>query len=110
MNIDLITKKLPDWIEAGNPLRSLLFSKVKIVRNVIGFSFPGKSTDKSKLEIRDVVLNAMNNTLSSFNLHVFNIEELSKIHRAILIERRIIPEQYADGNLVGKAIALSDDE
>ena len=75
MNIDLITKKLPDWIEDGNPLRSLLFSKVKIVRNVIGFSFPGKSTDKSKLEIRDVVLNAMNNTLSSFNLHVFNIEE-----------------------------------
>ena len=110
MNIDLITKKLPDWIEAGNPLRTLLFSQVKIVRNIIGFSFPGKSNDKSKHEIHDIILNAMNNTLSSFNLHIFKIEELSKIHRTVLIERRIIPEQYAEGNLLGKAIAISEDE
>ncbi len=110
MNIDLLPKKLPDWIKTGNPLRSLFFSKVKLVRNIIGFSFPGKSTDNNRLEIRELIIKAIKNTLTSFNLNIFNLEELSKIHRLILVERRLIPEHFAEGNLIGKTVALSADE
>ncbi|MCD4656623.1 MAG: hypothetical protein K8S87_03665 [Planctomycetes bacterium] len=110
MNIDLLPKKLPDWLKTGNPLRALFFSKVKFVRNIIGFSFPGKSNNDSKLEVRELILKAIENTLTSFDLHIFNLEELTKIHRAILVERRIIPEHFADGNLIGNSVAISDDE
>jgi len=110
MQIESLAKKIPEWINDGNPLRSLLFSKVLLVRNIIGFSFPGKSSNDGKLETRDLAVKAIENTLAGENLTIFNMEDLTELQRKVLVERRLIPREFAEGNIIGRSVAITSDE
>ena len=83
----------------------VISSRIRLARNLAGFSFPGKSDSQTRIEIRDQTENVLT-PAALVNIH---IEDLPKIEKQFLVERHLISEELAKGGQ-GQGVCISKDE
>lgn len=87
--IDSLLDHFPVWLEKTGPYSELvLFSKVSLYRNVGGYKFNMKNSDKEKEEILDLLIEGIG-TLSSFG-NVITLKDLKENERELFVERNFI--------------------
>jgi protein arginine kinase len=87
--IDSLLDRLPVWLEKVGPYSEIvLFSKVSLYRNLGGYKFNKKNSDKEKEEILDLLVEGIT-TLSSFE-NVIPLKDLKDNEKELFAERNFI--------------------
>ena len=83
----------------------VISSRVRFARNLAEFVFSDKLTPEKKLEIREIVEQA----LSPANLENIHMEDLRPVERQVLVEQHVISEELAKGKM-GQGVCISKDK
>jgi protein arginine kinase len=104
--IDSLLDHFPVWLEeVGLYSEMILFSKVSLYRNLGGYKFNKKNSNKEKEEILDLLVEGIN-TLSSFE-NVISLKDLKDNERELFAERNFISrDDLSDFRFLG--LALND--
>jgi protein arginine kinase len=104
--IDSLLDQLPVWLEKVGPYSDMiLFSKVSLYRNLGGYKFNKKTSDKEKEEMLDLLIEGIQ-TLSSFE-NIISLRELEDDEKRFFVERNFISRDQA-GNCKFLGLALND--
>ncbi len=106
--IDSLLDHFPVWIEEVGPYSEIvLFSKVSLYRNIGGYKFNKKNSDKEKEEILDLLIEGIN-TISSFE-NIIPLKDLKDNERELFAERSFISrEELRNYHFLG--LALNDSQ
>ena len=104
--IDSLLDHLPVWLEKIGPYSEMvLFSKVSLYRNLGGYRFNKKTSEKEKEEILDLLVEGIN-TLSSFE-NIIPLKDLKGNERELFAERNFISrDELRNCSFLG--LALND--
>ena len=108
--ISALVQHLPRWLDEDDHLKVNLATRIRLVRNVVGFCYPQRLQNDDRLEVRALILKAFEQVSGFADYNIFKLEELTETEKQILTERRLVPKNFIFGNLVGRAVLLSDDE
>lgn len=110
MKIEELLKSPSEWVKAEGPnSKIVLSSRVRLARNLRGFSFPGwaKKADRQKaLEVILPVVARLAEMRESFSDSMDNITAIDK---QVLVERHLISREHAAKN-VGSGVVINDKE
>jgi protein arginine kinase len=88
-----------EWLRGEGPLSEIVIStRIRLARNIAGFSFLPRADADVRQEIADTVESAIDRgkCLES-HVHV-RIDELDELDRRMLVERQLISRQQAEGS------------
>jgi protein arginine kinase len=106
--IDSLLDHFPVWIEKVGPYSEIvLFSKISLYRNIGGYKFNKKNSDREKEEILDLLIEGVN-TVSSFE-NVIPLKEIKDNERELFAERCFISrDELRNYHFLG--LALNDSQ
>ncbi len=104
--IDSLLDSLPVWLEKVGPYSDMvLFSKVSLYRNLGGYKFNMKNSDKEKEELLELLIEGVS-TNSSFE-NIIQLKALKDDERELFAERNFISrDELRDCSFLG--LALND--
>jgi protein arginine kinase len=104
--IDSLIDHFPVWLENVGPYSEIvLFSKISLYRNLGGYKFTRKNSDKEREEILDLLIEGMD-VLSSFE-KVIPLKDLKDNERELFTERDFLSrDDLRDSRFLG--LALND--
>jgi protein arginine kinase len=86
------------WLRGDGPEAEIVFScRVRLARNLEGFTFPPWATNSVLRDVSDKVLNAVNKSDYLKNSRLINMSELSGTERRFLLERHLISPEFSAG-------------
>lgn len=91
--------------KASHPI--LLMSRIRLARNIEGFSFPGWSDSEKKLQIYELCRGAIEQVEEFSPCIHFSIESLDKNERQYLVERHLISKELCEGE-IGAGVTIDD--
>lgn len=96
------------YLQNGNEDDVILFSKIKLVRNISGVKF-GPKARKEDLE---TVFNKMKQITPAigYGLKFIELDNIPLVDRECLVEKHIITEKFAEGKYPKSAIIMNDEE
>jgi protein arginine kinase len=104
--INSLLKSLPGWLGKTGPYSDMiLFSKVSLYRNLGGYKFNRKTSEKEKEEILELLFEGIS-PLSSFK-NVISLKDLKDSEKQLFVERNFITKSQA-GNCKFLGLALDD--
>lgn len=83
-------------------------TRVRLARNIAGFSFPQWADDSQRVEVRDMVLSALSGASQMNGGIMVRMDEVSEIKREILKEEHLVSREFVSGSS-GGALSLSRD-
>ncbi len=88
------------WLRGDGPEAEIVFScRVRLARNLEGFTFPPPAHDSVLGDVSDKILNAVNKSDYLKNSRLINMSELSSTERRFLLERHLISLEFSAGGL-----------
>ena len=114
-DFDFGSVSLGKWIEDKGPYQDVVVSsRIRLARNLKGYSFPGRlSSDKQK-EIVEKVSAVLKKSSVKDNLgtlHTVWLKDVPAIQRQVFVEKHVISPQHAQvSGDSAKAVILRDDE
>jgi len=104
--IDSLLDRFPVWLEkVGSHSDIVLFSTVSLYRNIGGYKFNKRNSEKEKEEILDLLIEGMS-SISSFE-NVFPLKDLKDSEKELFAERNFISRnELGDCRYIG--LALND--
>ncbi len=104
--IDSLLDRFPIWLEkVGSQSDIVLFSMVSLYRNIGGYKFNKRNSEKEKEEILDLLIEGMS-SISSFE-NVFPLKDLRDSEKELFAERNFISRNEL-GNCRYIGLALND--
>jgi len=96
--------KGPDW-------DVVLSSRVRLARNLEGYSFPHLMEDRSRILVREQLVEAIKtlNVGSDDHFVTLNMDLLPEADRQALVEKHLISDELAKGE-IGRSACISKDE
>jgi len=86
------------WLRGDGPEGEIVFScRVRLARNLEGFTFPPRAHDSVLRDVSDKVLNAVKKSDYLKNNRLINMSELSGTERRFLLERHLISLEFSAG-------------
>lgn len=86
------------WLRADGPEAEVVFScRVRLARNLEGFTFPPWAHDSVLKDVSDKVLNAVKRSHYLKNSRLIKMSELSSTERRFLLERHLISPEFSSG-------------
>jgi len=106
---------LGKWVEEKGPYQDVVVSsRIRLARNLKGYSFPGRlSTDKQKEIVEKVsaVLKKSSVQEALGKLHTVWLKDVPAIQRQVFVEQHVISPQHAQvSGDSAKAVILRDDQ
>lgn len=110
MNIDNLVKNSGEWLQNSGPCSDIVISsRARLARNLESYKFPLSADNEEKEEILSVIVSALKRTADGKNLHVIDLDDVSKLDRRFLVERHLISKEQEEDD--GKrAVVISSDE
>ena len=104
--INPLVDRFPAWLEESGPYSEMiLFSKVSLYRNLGGYKFNKKTTDKEKEQILSLLFEGIS-TLSDFENYI-TLKDLEDRDKRFFLERHFISrKEYKNSDYIG--LALND--
>ena len=111
LNRDQIKTFLPEWIWGQGGSDDVAFSsRIRLARNLRGFTFPGYANDKQLTAINQQIEQAVKNKSSPFGeLSFIRIEELNPNDRVILVEKHLCSPQFVERPHL-RSLAVNQDQ
>lgn len=96
------------YLQSGNESDVVSTTRIRIARNIKGFSFVNRYTKKDALKIVDI----MEKTVPSlgYGLKLIKLKDLDDITKISLVEKHLISPEFAYNKEDIGAIAINDDE
>jgi len=99
-----------EWLQGHGPDTDVVISsRVRLARNVAGFPFASRLSDEQRLELTELLRDAVVACLEQNEHEYFNLEELSELDRIFLAERRLISRDHAEAQGL-RGVAFCSDE
>ena len=108
--IESMISRTAGWLAGKGPeAQIVLSSRIRLARNIHGFSFSHWATQDESRKIQDMVKGAIGKSASTRSLTFLESSQLSGLERLILLERHLISREHAEGK-ESRAVAISRDE
>ncbi len=100
---------LSQWVTKKGPQSDIVISsRIRLARNIVGYSYPHFANDEDLAKIIKLVCEAAKNYIEE-KINYINIGELPDIEKELLVEKNLVsPELIKAGK--EKGILLNDDE
>ena len=86
------------WLRGDGPEAEIVFScRVRLARNLEGFTFPPWAVNSVLKSVSDKILNAVNKSDYLKDTRLINMSELSSTERRFLLERHLISPEFSAG-------------
>ena len=96
------------YIGAGEQSDIVVSTRIRLARNIHEFPFPNKLNTKSRMELNNVIKEAVESD-NKYNLRFIEMRTLARFEAASMAERHIISPEFAS-DLDGRALMLSPEE
>lgn len=97
--LDEVVRHAGEWLQGIGPLHEVVIStRIRLARNVRGFSFLSRADGNVKREIAETIVSATRRATQLKNFVHVDVDQLDELDRALLVERHLISKQHADGN------------
>jgi protein arginine kinase len=103
-------QEVGQWLDGSGPDADIVISsRVRLARNVAGFTFFAHAGSDQRVEVYDFIRSRILTTHLNNNFWFLNLEDLSEMERSLLTERHLISTQLAQG-AGARGVAVSHDE
>jgi len=103
-------KGIPTWMQVPAEKQSIILSsRIRLARNLVGYRFPGKADAGELSRVVQDVQEACQGIEMFSGATYLAMEELGKVQRNVLVERRIISPVFADIDHPGMVIVNRDE-
>ncbi len=111
MNVPDRADQTGSWLRVEGPESDVaLSSRVRLARNVAGYPFLSKASDRQKAELVELCRRRIESeSLSVATMLWVDLEQLGPTDRQLLVERHLISRQHADGT-GARCVFVSEDE
>ena len=110
MNLEQFLKKPMEWVESEGPQRKIvLSSRVRLARNLRGFTFPGWAKKAERQKSLDVMLPVVEQLPEMAPSFAVSMDSLAAIDKQVLVERHLISREHAAKN-VGSGVVINEGE
>lgn len=107
MTLDDMVRSHGSWLEAGVGEGPVISSRVRLARNIEGYSFPGWAAEEEKQAVWGKTQGLFQSMETPFNC--WGMAESSELDKEILFERHLISQELA-GKDAGCGVFVSPDE
>lgn len=98
------------WMEAAGPEAEIvLSSRVRLARNITGFSFPSLASDEQREKVLQLIKGIMQKEEAFTDFQILELESLSPLDRQVLVEKHLISPLLAKEARFS-ALMFRDDE
>jgi len=105
MNLDdLLSQTCPWLLGNGEENDIVISSRIRLARNLVGFSFPTRATEQDRRLVRDTVQQAAAELFVKDNYYFVNIQTLPLLDREYLLERQLISRELVETERTHAAI------
>jgi len=107
MQFKTILNNPAEWMLSAGPLGEIVISsRIRLARNLSGYSFPGWATEDDRMLVLDAVKPTVDTLSEMRGAFSSDLRNLSTIRKQVLVERHLISrEQAAKGN--GSAVVMN---
>ncbi len=99
----------PLWCRKEGEARDVvLSSRVRLSRNLAGFTFPEKLTLKDEEEVKNIVLSAVETSNQYKDMEVLYMNDVIPVERMMLFEKRLVSRDFSEGR--NKAVVIRSDK
>ncbi|MFH1746929.1 MAG: protein arginine kinase [Planctomycetota bacterium] len=97
--LDDVVRQAGEWLRGVGPMHEIVIStRIRLARNIRGFSFLTQAETEVKTEIAETIQAAIQKSPVVTDFLSLDVEGLDELDRTILVERHLISRQHADGN------------
>lgn len=96
------------YLQSGNNSDVVFSTRIRLARNIKGFSFVNRYTKKDAIKIVEMMENAIPNL--GYGLKLVKLKDLDDITKLSLVEKHLISPEFAYNKDEIGAIAINDDE
>ncbi len=98
MKLNELSHNLNKWLSGEGPLSDIVISsRIRLARNLAGYKFLSRCTDKQKSEILEKLKKVLMNIDLGSKVFYLSIEEAKALDRHLLVERHLISTHHAFG-------------
>ncbi|MDB6149618.1 MAG: putative ATP:guanido phosphotransferase [Chthoniobacter sp.] len=96
-----------EWLRGDGPHNQIVISsRVRLARNLRGFSFPGWAKKTERLQILETIKARVEELTEMADAHSVYSQDLSALEKQVLVERHLISREHAAKG-VGSAVVLN---
>lgn len=96
------------YLQSGNESDVLISSRVRLTRNIDGINFVTKASKEDLKKVYDKMEEIT--PVLGYGLKFKPLKDISTLERKILVEKNIIPFEFAKGKNLYEAIIINEDE
>ncbi len=110
MDLKSLIRTPGEWLKAEGPESHIVVSsRVRLARNIAGHRFIPRMSDREKRALADTARKALHTLPGGRALSYFDMEEMPKIDRTLLLERHLISREHLEGE-GARGVAIQEDE
>ncbi len=107
--LDHLIERPVSWMsDAVNP-RIVFSSRIRLARNVRGYTFPDRSDEKQNTALRKHIAEALHSCFEEDDIIQLNMEDISPLDKMLLFERHLISREHTDKG-EGSGLLMTADE
>lgn len=109
MTLDDLVQRRGGWLETGPDEGPAISSRVRLARNLLDTTFPGRAAEEIRDRVWCRVLDAFNQVQDGGRFLRWRMDELEGLDRELLFERHLISRELAERQ-AGCGVLVSEDE
>lgn len=91
-----LARRQEEWLKGQEKDGIVISSRIRIARNLAGFNFITKCTEKDMEDILDITRTALNKSFIRTKYIYLRMDELNNIEKTLLTERHLISKEHAE--------------
>jgi len=109
-NVTELVSGRGEWLKNAHTDGGIVISsRIRLARNLGGFHFLSKCSERDREDIQSLIIAAMNGTQIGKNYSYIRVDQLGPLEKQLLVERHLISRQHAEAE-GPRGVAMVDDE
>ncbi len=109
MDLTLLKNRPVEWLRGGPDGDVVVSSRVRLARNIDGYPFVPRATERQKARIEELLRQAVMSVPRADPLHYVRLDRIEPLMRELLVERRLISSEHAEADWV-RGVAFDERE
>ena len=109
MDLGRLKNRPVEWLRGGPEADVVVSSRVRLARNIDGYPFVGRASDRQKARIEELMQSVLLSLGVDPPLQYVRVDRLEPLQRELLLERRLISTEHAEADCV-RAVAFDEPE
>ncbi|MHC4788561.1 MAG: ATP--guanido phosphotransferase [Planctomycetota bacterium] len=109
MDLTQLKDRPVEWLKGGPEGDVVISSRVRLARNIDGYPFVPRASDRQKARIEELLRNVITSLPAEPPLSYVRLDQEPRLQRELLVERRLISSELAEADWV-RAMAFDQSE